>query len=169
MLKLSVFHCHFSNSCLPHPVFLHIYSLLSSLDLITVSPSAFSILLSAVCCFQRREVHSNQPFSCIRPACRELPCQTSLLTEEPVPAAHVTWSPAATDWHTVRAWDNDRNVWGCSQSCRGYNVFAFIPFRSDKLRWISALSRPHSEIDFSAAQGKDLAKKNPCLVHSVPT
>uniref|UniRef100_A0A3Q3VRM5 DH domain-containing protein n=1 Tax=Mola mola TaxID=94237 RepID=A0A3Q3VRM5_MOLML len=26
--------------------------------------------------------------------------------------------------------------------------------QSDKLRWISALSRPHAEIDFSAAQGK---------------
>lgn len=32
-------------------------------------------------------------------------------------------------------------------------IFAFFSFRSDKLRWISALSRPHPEIDFSAAQG----------------
>lgn len=30
----------------------------------------------------------------------------------------------------------------------------FYLFRSDKARWISALSRPHPEIDFSAAQGK---------------
>lgn len=33
-------------------------------------------------------------------------------------------------------------------------IFAFSTFRSDKLRWISALSRPHPEIDFSAAEGE---------------
>ncbi len=65
--------------------------------LITVFPSSISFLFCAVCCFQRRKIHSDRPRSCIRPACRELSCQTSLPPEEPVPAAHDTQSPAATD------------------------------------------------------------------------
>lgn len=35
-------------------------------------------------------------------------------------------------------------------------LFAFLYLRSDKLRWISSLSRPHPKIDFSAAQGEEV-------------
>lgn len=35
-------------------------------------------------------------------------------------------------------------------------IVAFLSLRSDKLRWISALSRPHPKIDFSAAQGEEV-------------
>lgn len=35
-------------------------------------------------------------------------------------------------------------------------IVAFLSLSSDKLRWISALSRPHPKIDFSAAQGEEV-------------
>lgn len=131
-------------------------------NLITFFPSAISFLFFTVCCFQRGKIHGNRPLSCVRPACRELSCQASLPPEEPVPAAHDTQSPAATDWHTVRDWNSGREYLCCTLShrkvekrCRRYTHLCFPPpLRSDKLRWISALSRPHPEIDFSAAQGE---------------
>lgn len=53
----------------------------------------------------------------------------------------------------------------------GITIFACSSFRSDKLRWISALSRPHAEIDFSAAQGntKRQTVSNLFVVQSFPT
>lgn len=129
-------------SCFPHVcVFVIIFS------------TAF---VFTVYCFQRGKIHSNRPLSGRKPACRELPCETSLSAEKPVQAAHGAQILLAKDCHTV----SDTSTWGVLQYYRSFPrhtiLYFFVSSRSDKLRWMSALSRPHSPIDFSAAQGKML-------------
>lgn len=105
---------------------------------------------------QRREVYSNQPRSSQWTASRKLPHQTSLPPEEPVPVANVNHFLLAKDWHTVRRSDDERNSIIDYQGIPFTKKSTFLSFyiRSDKLRWISALKRPHDQVDFSAAQGK---------------
>lgn len=117
-----------------------------------------------VCAFlpdllQRREVYSNQPRSCQWSASRKLPYQTSLPPEEPVPVANVNQILLAKDWHTVRSSDDGLNVITDYQMIlftENKQLILSFHIRSDKLRWISALSRPHPQLDFSAAQGKNV-------------
>lgn len=121
----------------------------------------FSFLfLCFVLCLQGRKVHSHWPLPSLRPAGGELPCQAPLPAEEPVQAAHGSQSPASPDWHSVREREIEREKLGgrfpcCITQLQPW-LFSLPSCRSDKLRWISSLSRPHPEIDFSAAQGKDL-------------
>lgn len=115
----------------------------------------FSFLIF-IFCFQGRKVHSHRPLPSLGSAGGELPCQAPLTAEEPFQAAHGTQSPSSPDWHSVR--DGDRIKVGdflvYLRNCN-HNCFPRPSCRSDKLRWISALSRPHPEMDFSAAQGKE--------------
>lgn len=128
-------------------------------DKVTKNIIVHLIALSAsVCAVQRGEVHGDRPRSSVGAACRELPRQTSLPAEEPVQAAHVTQIPAAPDRHTVRLRPTGEELpVVTSQSAERFTrgvLVCPLTFRSDKLRWISALSRPHPEIDFSSAQGE---------------
>lgn len=118
---------------------------------------SFRHLISLLCfgCFQRGKVYRNRPLSRIRRACRELWLQTSLPSEEPVPAAHDAQIAGAADRHTVRG--RGRSTERLHVIChvgkwKECTLFAF--FRSDKLRWMSALSRKNPEIDFLGVKGK---------------